>query len=410
MPDFLFTGRSGAQPVSGLLQADDTAAAAAQLQARGIVPLTITAQRLDALSKPVSWARPQWLQGSVSVQELMLFSRQLHVLLRAGVPILRALAGLQEGCGNPRLASTLGEMRRSLESGLELSLCMAQQQPLFSAFYIAMVRVGEMTGRLDEVLKRLSDQLEFDQFMAQQVKSALRYPGFVMLAMAAAIGVINVMVVPAFAQVFASFKAELPLATRILIASSRLTLDWGWLIALVGVAWWALWRQWIHTEAGRRTWDQWVLKFPLAGSIVRKATLARFARSMSLALSSGLPIEQTLTVTAQTVGNEFIAARVEGMREQVERGDTLLRSAITAGVFTPVVLQMIAVGEETGSIDELMDEIAGLYTGDVQYELKTLSQQIEPVLIVIMGALVLLLALGVFLPMWELGNAAFKNG
>jgi MSHA biogenesis protein MshG len=294
-------------------------------------------------------------------------------------------------------------------AGIELSICFAQQGGVFNNFYVSMVRVGEMTGRLDDVFMRLFRHLEFEQFMRQQVKSALRYPTFVILAMMVAIGVINTLVVPAFANVFKSFGAELPLATRILVASSNFTLNYGWLLLGGAVAAFFTLRQWIARPAGRQAWDRLVLRLPLAGRIVQKATLSRFARSFSLALKSGVPIEQALSVVAQTVDNAWISRKVEGMREAVERGDTILRAAIASGVFTPVVLQMIAVGEETGAVDELMEEIAELYSNDVQYELKTLSQQIEPILIVFLGVLVLVLALGVFLPLWDLGRVTLKK-
>jgi MSHA biogenesis protein MshG len=280
---------------------------------------------------------------------------------------------------------------------------------VFDTFFVAMVRVGEMTGRLDEVFLRLFKHLEFELFMRQQVKSALRYPMFVMLAMVAAIGVINVMVIPAFAGVFKSFGAELPLATRILLATSQFTVSYGWALVLAGVAGAAAFVHWKATPEGRLHWHRLQLRIPIAGKIVQKATLARFARSFALALKSGVPVEQALGVVAQTADNAWLAKRIEGMREGVERGETILRAAIAAGVFTPVVLQMIGVGEETGAVDELMEEVADLYSNEVQYELKTLSQQIEPIMIVFLGVLVLVLALGVFLPMWDLGRVALKR-
>jgi MSHA biogenesis protein MshG len=209
--------------------------------------------------------------------------------------------------------------------------------------------------------------------------------------------------------VFKNFGADLPLATRLLVASSEFTLNYGWAVGVAGVAGFFALRRWIALPAGRQAWDHLKLRAPLAGPIVQKATLSRFARSFSLALKSGVPIEQALSVVAQTVDNAYITRKVEAMREAVERGDTILRAAVASGVFTPVVLQMIAVGEETGAIDELMEEIAELYTNEVQYELKTLSQQIEPILIIFLGALVLLLALGVFLPLWDLGRVALKK-
>lgn len=412
MPLFAYTGRAASGPVAGELNGASAVAVADLLQSRGITPVQITSSRSRLRAAPAEAAAGSglaWMRGRVAPVDLMLFSRQLHTLLRSAVPILRALAGLQESATSVAMRDTLAGVRRSLESGIELSMSLAQHPRVFDAFYVSMVRVGEMTGRLDEVFLRLFKHLEFESFMGQQVRSALRYPSFVVAAMLGAIGVINLMVVPAFANVFRQFGAQLPWATRILVACSDFTLAWGWALGLGAVAGWFGFRRWRRTPAGRLAWDEFVLKTPLAGKIVRKATLARLARSFALALKSGVPIEQALTVTASTVDNAFIARKVEIMRESVERGESILRAAAATGVFTPVVLQMIAVGEETGSVDELMDEVAELYTSDVQYELKSLASQVEPILVVLLGALVLLLALGVFLPVWDLGRTAFKK-
>ncbi|MDH4392959.1 MAG: type II secretion system F family protein [Aquabacterium sp.] len=408
MARFAYTGRAASGHVSGELDGADATAVATLLMSRGVTPLQIAATT-SASDTRAGGGALALLQPRVQPADLMMFSRQLHTLLRAGVPILRALAGLQDSAVNQRFKQVLANVRHSLESGIELSICCAQQGGVFDNFYVSMVRVGEMTGRLDDVFMRLFKHIEFEQFMRQQVRSALRYPAFVVLAMMVAIGVINTLVVPAFADVFKSFGAELPLATRILVASSNFTMHYGWLLAGSSVAGFVVLRRWIAQPAGRQAWDRLVLRLPLAGRIVQKATLARFARSFSLALKSGVPIEQALTVVSQTVDNAWISRKIDAMREAVERGDTILRAAIASGVFTPVVLQMIAVGEETGAVDELMEEIAELYNNDVQYELKTLSQQIEPVLIVFLGVLVLVLALGVFLPLWDLGRVTLKN-
>ncbi len=413
MPRFAYTGRAASGAVSGELDGVDAGAVATMLMSRGVTPLRISADSAAGAkadgAKPGDLALPKLFEPKVLPADLMLFSRQLHTLLRAGVPILRALAGLQESAVNPKMKSTLASVRQSLESGIELSMCFAQQSGVFDHFYVSMVRVGEMTGRLDEVFLRLFKHIEFESFMHQQVKSAVRYPSFVIGAMAIAVGVINTLVVPAFANVFKSFNAQLPLATRLLVGSSEFTLRYGWAVGIALVVGFFVLRRWKAQPAGRLTWDRWMLKAPLAGRIVQKATLSRFSRSFAIALKSGVPIEQALTVVSQTVDNAYISRKIEAMREAVERGDTILRAAVASGIFTPVVLQMIAVGEETGAIDELMEEIAELYTNEVQYELKTLSQQIEPILIVFLGALVLLLALGVFLPLWDLGRVSLKK-
>jgi MSHA biogenesis protein MshG len=272
-----------------------------------------------------------------------------------------------------------------------------------------MVRVGEMTGRLEEVFLRLFDHMEFDRDMRDRVKTAMRYPTFVIVAMIAAMVVVNVFVIPQFEKVFKSFHAELPLMTRILIATSRFTVDYWPVMAGVALAAFFGFRAWTRTVPGRLTWDRYKLRFPIAGKIIHKATMARFARSFALSIRSGVPIVQALTVVAQTADNAYLTLRLDQMRDGVERGESILRTATNAQVFTPVVLQMIAVGEESGSLDDLMDEIAQMYEREVDYELKTLSSQIEPILITFLGAMVLVLALGIFLPIWDLGKAALHH-
>jgi MSHA biogenesis protein MshG len=280
---------------------------------------------------------------------------------------------------------------------------------VFSPFYVAMVYVGETTGMLEEIFLRLFNHLEFQEFMRNQVKSALRYPVFVLVAMAVAIVIINLFVIPAFAKVYKGFNAELPLITKLLIGfSDFMVSSWPLLLAaLVGAAF--AFRGYTRTSAGRHAWDRFKLRIPIAGKIIFKATLARFSRSFALSMRSGVPVVQGLTLVAQTVDNSFVAERVDNMREGVERGESVLRTAIDAGVFTPVVLQMMMVGEESGALDDMMQEIADMYQREVEYELKTLGAQIEPVLILCLGVLVLILALGVFLPIWDLGQAALKK-
>ena len=221
--------------------------------------------------------------------------------------------------------------------------------------------------------------------------------------------IVNIWVIPVFAKVFAGLGADLPLMTRILLGFSNFMIAYWYLLALAAALVFAGFRSWLGTRAGRYQWDKIKLNFPVAGKIIRKATLARFTKSFALAMRSGVPIVQAMSVVAQTVDNTFIADKVDKMREWVERGESILRAAIAAGVFTPVVLQMIAVGEESGSLDEMMQEVADMYQSEVEYELKTLSQQIEPILIVFLGILVLILALGIFLPIWDLGKAATKR-
>ena len=408
MPAFSYSTRDASGSLrEGVLEGASAAAIADQLIGAGSTPIRIEAARAAAVPVP-ALALP-WGRGAKVLQEdLLMFSRQLHSLLKAGIPITRALASLQESAGSA-MAAVIRNTRESLESGNALSMSMARQHGVFSAFYIAMVRVGELTGRLDEVFMRLFHHLAFEKLMRDQVRTALRYPSFVAAVMAVAIAVINLFVIPTFQKVFDGFGAELPLMTQILVGFSRFTVSsWPWLLAGAAAAIFGF-RAWTRTEEGRYLWDRTKLGLPIAGKIARKATLARFARSFALALKSGVPVVQAMVVVASTVENAYIGRAIEKMREGVERGDSVLRTAAASRVFTPVVLQMIAVGEESGSLDEMLAEVADFYQQDVEYELKTLSAQIEPILIVFLGVLVLILALGVFLPIWDLGRVAIKR-
>jgi MSHA biogenesis protein MshG len=410
MPNFAYRGRNAAgEIVQGIMDGATAGAVADLIIGNGVTPMEIKPTTATAGKAGDSGIKINLFKQKVEHMDVLLFSRQIHTLFRAVVPIMRALAGLQESSTNPAMREVLQDLRDSLDSGRELSLSLARHPTVFSPFYLSMVRVGEMTGRLEEVFIRLFDHLAFERFMQDQVKSALRYPSFVVAAMGIAIVIVNIFVIPAFAKVFKGFGADLPLMTRVLIGFSDFMLAY-WPMLLLGVvgAFFGF-RAWVKTTKGRYTWDRIKLKIPIAGKIVRKATLARFAASFALASRSGVPIIQALTNVAETVNNAYISAKVEKMRDGVERGESILRTSITAGIFTPVVLQMIAVGEESGALDDMMKEVSDMYQGEVEYELKTLAQQIEPILIVALGIMVMILALGIFLPLWDLGKVAMKK-
>lgn len=409
MPFYAYKARDArGQLQQGVLETVDSGACADFLFGNGFTPVEINPTGDPSLTDGDPWLDRVW-RKRVTPLDVQLFSRQMYTLLRSGVPIMRGLGGLQESAINPAFAKVIGDLREALDSGRELSVAMRSHPEVFSAFYLSMVRVGEMTGRLEEVFLRLFEHLEFERDMRQRVKSALRYPSFVMAAMIAAVAVINVFVIPAFVKVFESLHAPLPWMTQMLIGFSNFTVSYGWLIILAAIGAFFAWRRFVNTRAGRLRWDKMKLGIPIAGKIVNKATLARFARSFALAAKSGVPIVQGLNVVAQTVDNAYLTTCIEQMRDGVERGESILRTAVNSGVFTPIVLQMIAIGEETGELDDLMDEIALMYEREVDYELKTLSAQLEPILIIGLGILVLILALGIFLPIWDLGKASIHR-
>ena len=405
--NFTWSGRDAQrQVVTGTLEAQTPGHVADWLIGTGVTPLVIEPIRQvqeagDVLARLLGRDR-------IGPVALMMFSRQMYTLMRAGIPIMRALKGLEQSAGTPAEARLMRELNTSLDAGLDLSAAMARRLDVFDNFYVAMIRVGETTGRLEEIFQSLFKHLEFQKFMREQVRGALRYPSFVVAAMVIAICVINLVVIPAFAKVFENMQAELPLMTRILLGSSRFMLDWWWLLLAVAVAGAVMTRSFVRTTAGRLAWDRLKLRLPIAGPLVRKGVLSQAARSLALVFKSGVPIVSGLTLSAQVVENAHIARALNGMRTGVEHGETLLSASTRADIFTPVVLQMIMVGEESGSLGEMLEEIGQMYQQEVEYELKTLSSKIEPLLIVMLGGMVLVLALGVFMPMWEMGSHAIK--
>ncbi len=409
MPVFAYRGRGArGELVTGTLEAPDQGAVADQLLNTGVTPVDIKVTSGTAESGSPGWLA-RLLAPKVTLVDTMLFSRQMYTLLKAGVPILRALAGLQESAINPSLRRVIADLRVSLDAGRELSTAMRGHLEVFSEFYISVVRVGETTGQLEEAFNRLFGYLEFEREVRDRIKTALRYPTIVILVIAAAIAIVNFAVIPAFAKIFEANKVALPLLTRVLIGTSDLFVAFwplllaGIVIAIVGFM------AYTGTEAGRYNWDRIKLRIPVAGKILFKATLSRFARAFAIAARAGVPIVQGLTVVASVVDNSYISRRVEQMREGVERGESVLRTAVTAGVFTPVVLQMIAVGEETGELDDLLNEVADMYEREVDYEIRNLAANVEPIITIVLGVLVLILALGVFLPIWELGKVMLKK-
>jgi len=410
MATFEWRGRNNrGEAVSGQLEAMTENGVADQLRSIGVVPVFI-GQAQVVVEEQKEGLLERLTRKPVVKEDLMIFSRQMYTLNKAGVPILRAFSGLQASANKPAMVDLLKDIRSSLDQGRELSSAMARHQDLFGAFYIAMIRVGEMTGRLTEVFLRLNEHMEFERDVRERIKQAIRYPIFVLIAMAVAIVVLNMFVIPVFAKVFAGFHAELPLITRGLLGFSAWMIKWWPMLIVAGIAITVGVRAYVRTPEGRYRWDSRKLKLPIIGEIILKATLARFARSFALSSQSGVPLVQALTVVAQTVDNAYIGTRIEQMRDGIERGESISRCAAATGVFTPVVLQMINVGEETGELDNLLFEIAGMYERETDYNIKGLSAAIEPILLAVIGVLVLLLALGVFLPLWNMGQAAMGRG
>ena len=410
MAVYAWRGRNArGEAVHGQLEAMTEGGVADQLMSIGVAPVHIAIAATASDANADGWLA-RLSRKPLVLEDILVFSRQMYTLNKAGVPILRAFAGLQASATKPAMVEMLKDIRASLDQGRELSAAMARHMDVFGAFYISMIKVGEMTGRLTEVFLRLNEHMEFERDVRERIKQAMRYPIFVMIAMAIAVVILNIFVIPVFAKVFAGFNAELPLITRGLLGFSNWMLNWWPLLLAACIGAVVVIRGYLRTPAGRYRWDARKIRLPIVGDIVLKATLARFARSFALSSQSGVPLVQALTVVAQTVDNAFIGSRIEQMRDGIERGESISRCAAATGVFTPVVLQMISVGEETGELDSLLFEIADMYERETDYSIKGLSAAIEPILLAVIAVLVLLLALGVFLPLWNMGQAAMGKG
>jgi len=299
-------------------------------------------------------------------------------------------------------------MQARLAAGQQLSAAMQAHPSFFTAYMVNSVRVGEVTGRLPEAFAGLYHQLSFEKENRDAVAGALRYPVIVTAVAGAALAAVNIFVIPAFAKAYASFKAQLPLLTRLLIAISDFFVAY-WplmLAAIVGAI--VLLKASLAWHSGRRAWHGFLLRVPIIGPLLHKAALARFSKSFAIAMEAGVPIIAALDAAVATTGNLVIAERISGLRDGMERGEALSRSARATGAFTPIVLQMIAVGEETGALGEMMNEVADHYAREVDYAIKSLGSQLEPILIILLGGFVLVFALGVFLPMWDLSKVAVR--
>lgn len=421
MPSFRYEARDRqGQRTTGLLEAPDASGVAAMMGERGLIPLRIVAEKGAAAPRTATVAAAteggksvfeslSFGRRKVSDVELQLMTRELHAMLKAGVPIMRALQLLQESTRNPAVADTVRRIAGDLDSGLELATAMDRERlrtGVFEPYFVSLVRIGEETGRLEEGLLNLSKHLQFLRETREMVQSALRYPMFVIVAMLAAIVVVNLYVLPQFEKVFKGMNAKLPSLTVFLLETSRVFVK-GWPIMLVAsVAAVFAFKAWKRSASGAEVWDRLLLRMPIVGDILQRTALARFATSLATALRSGVPVAQALTIVAETIGSRPYAQAVEGMRARVERGDSLRAAAAVSGMFPPVLQQVISVGEETGALDELLGEIGAHYQGEVTYALSKLGARVEPILIVVLGAVVLVLALGVFMPMWEMGRAS----
>ena len=405
MPTFRYKARdkygslfTGTLDTTGL---DDVAV---QLDHLGYIPISIEEEREAPSFK-------EWFEeiGGVDSQDIIIFTRQLSTLISAGLPFMSIFDALIEQTENKRLKRVITEVRNDVERGGSFSEALSKHPRVFNRLYVSMVHAGETGGVLDDMLERLAFLAEHDAETRARIKAATRYPKIVIFAITVAFIVLVTFVVPKFAAMYENFKAELPLPTRILIGINEFTQNYwvgivgGAILLFFGIQWY------LRTPAGRHQWDGIKIRLPIFGPIFLKTALSRFSRVFGTLTRSGLPILQTLEIVADTVGNTVIARVVDNIRDNARQGRGIVQTMRVSRIFPPVVIQMVAIGEETGRMEEMLMKVSQYYDSEVEYSIRNLSSALEPIMLTIIGGAVLFLALAIFMPWWNMINV-FRGG
>jgi type IV pilus assembly protein PilC len=385
--------------ISGTLQADSERLVVSKLQEMGYVPVQV-AEKKESLGKREFAFRP----GHVPLKELSVFSRQFATMVNSGLPILKALAILSEQTESKALAKVVTEVRMDVERGSSLSQSMAKHPKVFTNLFVSMIKAGETGGVLDSVLLRLADNMEREVELRQRVKSAMTYPVVVLAMVSLILAAMLLFIVPQFKNIYASLNGTLPLPTRILLFFSDLVRKfwWMWIFATIGLV--ILFRRYKKTPAGRAQVDSFKLKVPVFGDLFHKTALSRFASTLSILLRSGVPILQALDIVTETVNNRVIARAVSDVQGSVKEGESIARPLGKHAVFPPMVVQMLAVGEETGAVDTMLEKVAQFYDSEVTATVDSLTSLIEPLMIAVIGGCVGMAVIALYLPMFNVIN------
>ncbi|MEH6453815.1 MAG: type II secretion system F family protein, partial [Psychromonas sp.] len=398
MPIFSYKGRDAqSNSIKGEVEASSKDIAVDLIIEKGILPLAVTEKETSK-----SFDLDSIFASQVKLPDLIMFTRQIYSLTKAGIPILRAINGLAESTHSKLLSEALYDVLARMHNGYSLSASLAFHPRVFSQLYVSLVQVGESTGQLDKIFQQLAAYLEQEIETRKRVSAAMRYPSFVLTALAIAMVILNIYVLPTFANMFDRFNTELPWTTKLLLSTSDFFVNYIVYMLVVLVMIFVGTKVYLNSEKGGYLWDKWKLKIPVIGSVIERTLLARFSRSFSMMLMAGIPLNNGLYLIAFAVDNAYFKEKILAMQTGIQSGETLLKTSNNSGLFTPLVLQMIAVGEETGQIDELLNEAADFYEGEVDYELKNMTDKIEPILITFVAGMVLILALGIFSPMWDM--------
>ena len=398
MPIFAYSGRTrGGQTVTGERMAESADAAVAALRRDQILVTRIDQSKAKAEPKPNAMKAK-----GVPSKNLAIFTRQFSVMIDAGLPLVQCLDILGKQEPHKHFSAAILKVREDVEAGAALADAMKKHPKTFDALYSNMIAAGEAGGILDTILKRLAVYIEKNVKLKGDVKSAMIYPIAVIVIATLVVGAILWKVIPTFASLFAGLGAQLPLPTRIVIAMSDGVVAWGWLVVLSIFAFGWIIARYYSTPGGRHAIDALLLKTPVLGNILRKVSVARFCRTLSTLLSSGVPILDGLDITARTSGNAIIEAAIQKTRSGIERGETVSGPLKDTNVFPSMVVQMINVGETTGALDAMLSKIADFYEDEVDSAVAGMLTLLEPVMIAFLGVVVGGIVIAMYLPIFDL--------
>ena len=384
--------------VEGSLEADSTTLVANRLRQMGYVPLAIDRKDDTALQRDLHLP----FSNRVKLRDVAVFSRQFATMINSGLSLLRSLNILTEQTENKALAAVVNEVRLDVERGSSLSQALARHPKAFNRLYVAMVRAGETGGVLDSVLLQLAGTIEKQVELRRKVRSAMTYPTVVFILVLLIVTAMLLFVVPMFKDLYKQLHGTLPLPTRVLIGVSSVLARFWWLIFLVEVGAAFGFKRWVQTEQGRARWDSLKLRLPIFGRLVHKTALTRFSRTLAVLLRSGVPILEALEITSETVNNVSVSRAVKDVQGSVKTGETMAQPLNGHDVFPPMVVQMIAVGEETGAVDTMLEKIADFYDQEVEATVNALTSLLEPLLIVVMGSAVGGMVISLYMPMFNI--------
>ncbi len=384
--------------VEGALDADNEQLLVAKLRSMGYTPIAVNAQKGETLSKELHLPG----RSGVKLKDVAVFSRQFATMINSGLSLLRALNILAEQTENKALASVVNHVRIDVEKGASLSVALSRHPKTFNRLYVSMVKAGEVGGALDSVLQRLATTIEKQVELRRKVRSAMTYPAVVAVLVLCIVSAMLLFIIPMFKSLYKQLGGKLPAPTQILIDISSFVRSLWYLLAIALVAAVVAFKRWTQSEPGRKQWDAIKLRAPVFGPLVRKTALARFSRTLSALVRSGVPILEALDIVADTSGNHVVSVAVHDAQSAVKQGEPLASKLEEHPVFPPMVTQMMAVGEETGAVDEMLDKIADFYDQEVEATVAALTSLIEPLLIVVMGACVGGMVISLYLPMFNI--------